>query len=84
MMSRKHIIEANTASLKRLGLDYVDLVYAHRPDYDTPVEETCRAMNWLIENNRTFYWGTSEWPADRLVKALEICDRYGLHKPIVE
>jgi len=83
-LSRKHIVEAIHNSLKRLQLDYVDVVFCHRPDYETPLEETCRAMNWIIENNKAFYWGTSEWPADRISKAIEICERLNLHKPIVE
>ncbi len=83
-LSRKHIVEAINNSLKRLQLEYVDVVFCHRPDYETPLEETCRAMHWIIENNKAFYWGTSEWPADRIAKAVEICDKLGLHKPIVE
>jgi len=83
-LSRKHIIEGLTNSLKRLQLDYVDVVFCHRPDYDTPLEETCRAMSWVIDNNMAFYWGTSEWTADRITKAIEICERLNLHKPIVE
>jgi len=83
-LSRKHIVEAIQNSLKRLQLDYVDVVFCHRPDFETPLEETCRAMNWVIENNKAFYWGTSEWPADRISKAIEICERLNLHKPIVE
>jgi aryl-alcohol dehydrogenase-like predicted oxidoreductase len=83
-LSRKHIIEGIHGSLKRLQLDYVDVVFCHRPDFDTPLEETCRAMSWIIDNNKAFYWGTSEWPADRISKAIELCDKLGLHKPIVE
>jgi voltage-dependent potassium channel beta subunit len=83
-LSRKHIVEAIHAQLKRLQLDYVDVVFCHRPDYETPLEETCRAMSWIIDNNKAFYWGTSEWPADRIAKAMEICERLNLHKPIVE
>ena len=83
-LSRKHIIEGINNSLKRLQLDYVDVVFCHRPDYETPLEETCRAMSWIIDNNKSFYWGTSEWPADRIAKAIEICERLNLHKPIVE
>ena len=83
-MSRKHLIEGVLASLGRLQLDYVDVVYSHRPDFETPLEETCRAMHWIIENNKAFYWGTSEWPTDRITKAIEICERLNLHKPIVE
>ncbi len=83
-LSRKHIVEAIHAQLARLQLDYVDVIFCHRPDYETPLEETCRAMHWIIENNKAFYWGTSEWPADRIAKAIEICERLNLHKPIVE
>lgn len=83
-LSRKHIIEGTRNSLKRLQLDYVDVLYCHRPDYETPLEETCAAMNWIIEEGWAFYWGTSEWPADRTSKAIEICEREGFHKPIVD
>jgi voltage-dependent potassium channel beta subunit len=83
-LSRKHIVEAIHNQLKRLQLDYVDVILCHRPDYETPLEETCRAMSWIIENNKAFYWGTSEWPADRIAKAIEICEKLNLHKPIVE
>lgn len=83
-LSRKHIIEGLNNSLKRLQLDYVDVVFCHRPDYETPLEETCRAMHSVIEDGKAFYWGTSEWPADRIAKAIEICDKLNLHKPIVE
>ena len=84
LLSRKHIIEGLTNSLKRLQLDYVDVVFCHRPDYETPLEETVAAMNWCIESGKAFYWGTSEWPADRIAKAIEICAAKGFHKPIVE
>ena len=63
MLSRKHIIEGLTASLKRLQEEYVDVVFAHRYDQETPIEEVCRAFNWLIEHGKAFYWGTSEWTA---------------------
>lgn len=62
-LSRKHVIEGMRNSLKRLGLDYVDVVFCHRPDYETPMEETCRAFDWLIRKGYAFYWGTSEWGA---------------------
>jgi aryl-alcohol dehydrogenase-like predicted oxidoreductase len=65
-------------------VDYVDVVFCHRPDYQTPFEETCRAMSWVVDNNKAFYWGTSDWPADRIAKAIEICERLNLQKPIVE
>jgi len=83
-LSRKHIIEGIKNSLRRLQLEYVDVVYCHRPDFETPLEETVRAMHWVIENNLAFYWGTSEWPADRIAQAIELCERLSLHKPIVE
>jgi voltage-dependent potassium channel beta subunit len=83
-LSRKHIIEGTKACLERLQMPYVDVMFCHRPDYETPLEETCRAMNTIIENGSVFYWGTSEWPADRISKAIEICERLNLHKPIVE
>jgi voltage-dependent potassium channel beta subunit len=83
-LSRKHILEGINNSLKRLQLDYVDVVFCHRPDFETPLEETVRAMNKIIEDGKAFYWGTSEWPADRISKAIELCERLNLHKPIVE
>ena len=83
-LSRKHIIEGTKNSLKRLQVDYVDVLFCHRPDFDTQLEETCKAMNWVIEAGYAYYWGTSEWPADRISKAIEICERENLHKPIVE
>ena len=83
-LSRKHLMEAINNSLKRLQMDYVDVVFCHRPDYETPLEETCRAMHSIIEQGKAFYWGTSMWPADRISKAIEICERLNLHKPITE
>jgi len=83
-LSRKHIIEGTTNCLKRLQLDYVDIIFCHRPDFETPVEETCRAFDYLINTGKTFYWGTSEWPADRIAEANRVCDRLGLHRPVVE
>jgi aryl-alcohol dehydrogenase-like predicted oxidoreductase len=67
-LSRKHIIEGLKDSLKRLKLDYVDIVFAHRPDPTTPVEETVRAFNWVIGQGWAFYWGTSGWPIERIVE----------------
>jgi aryl-alcohol dehydrogenase-like predicted oxidoreductase len=61
-LSRKHLMEGIANSLKRLQMDYVDVLFCHRPDLDTPLEETCRAMHDIINSNRAFYWGTSEWP----------------------
>ncbi|KAI8898969.1 NADP-dependent oxidoreductase domain-containing protein [Globomyces pollinis-pini] len=83
-LSRKHIIEGLKASLKRLELDYVDLVYAHRPDDLTPMEEIVRAFNWCIEQGLAFYWGTSEWSAEQLTDACRVADQLGLIRPLME
>lgn len=83
-LSRKRIIEATNASLKRMELDYVDIIFCHRPDHTTPVEETVLAMNNLIDNGKAFYWGTSEWHADLIMEAHAICEKKGLIHPIVE
>lgn len=72
MLSRKHLIEGMRNSLERLDQEYVDIVFAHRPDFNTPLEETCRAFDYLIEEGLAFYWGTSEWASDRIAKAIEI------------
>lgn len=71
-------------SLKRLDLPYVDVVYAHRPDRDTPMEEVVRGFNYLIDNGKAFYWGTSEWSASEIADAWRIADRLGLVGPVVE
>jgi voltage-dependent potassium channel beta subunit len=83
-LSRKHIIEGLNNSLKRLQLDYVDIVFCHRPDFRTPIEETCRAMDWVINQGKAFYWGTSEWSASQIMEAHMICEKLGLIKPLVE
>lgn len=83
-LNRKYLLEGMNESLKRLQLDYVDLVYCHRPDPQTPLEETVRAMNDMIERGQALYWGTSEWSADEIRGAWLIADKYGFHKPIVE
>jgi len=72
------------ASLKRLQLDYVDLVFCHRPDPKTPIEETVRAMNYLINQGKAFYWGTSEWSAKEFTEACEIAKSLGLIPPLME
>ncbi|ETK93656.1 hypothetical protein L915_03200 [Phytophthora nicotianae] len=82
--SRKHIVEGIKASLKRLDLDYVDVIFSHRPEPYTPIEETVRAMNFVINQGWAFYWGTSEWLASDIREACEIADRLGLIRPIVE
>ena len=83
-LSRKHIIEGLNASLKRLDLAYVDVVFAHRPDQLTPMEEVVRAFNWVIEKGLSFYWGTSEWSAEEIMDAQRIAERLGLIGPICE
>jgi aryl-alcohol dehydrogenase-like predicted oxidoreductase len=83
-LSRKHIIEGMNTSLERLQLDYVDLVFCHRPDLYTPVEETVRAMNYLLDQGKAFYWGTSEWPADKIMEAYGVARRERLVPPLME
>lgn len=83
-LSRKHIIEGTQASLKRLGLDYVDVIFAHRPDPTTPIEETVRAFNYVIEKGWAFYWATSEWSALEIEEAHQVASRLGLIAPIAE
>lgn len=83
-LSRKHIIEGARASLRRMGLEYVDVIYAHRPDPVTPVEEVVRAFSFLIDQGLAFYWGTSEWPAADIERAIAAADRLGLPRPVVE
>ena len=83
-LNRKRLIEGIHDSLQRFGLDYVDLIYCHRPDPTTPVEETVWAMHNIIERGMALYWGTSEWPAAEIIAAIEIADRHHLHKPVME
>ncbi|KAL4794202.1 NADP-dependent oxidoreductase domain-containing protein [Aspergillus venezuelensis] len=83
-LSRKHVIEGTKASLQRLQLDYVDIIYAHRPDRLTPMEEVVRAFNFVIEKGWAFYWGTSEWTANEISEAAGIAEKLGLIGPIVE
>ena len=84
MLSRKHITEGLNNSLKRLQLDYVDVVFCHRFDEDTPLEEVCRAMNQAILSGKTFYWATSEWAGTQIMEAFAICEKYSLIKPICD
>lgn len=83
-LNRKRLLDAMDSSLKRFGLDYVDLVFCHRPDPETPVEETARAMHDIVSSGRAVYWGVSEWSADEIRAAWSVCDKYGWHKPIME
>lgn len=83
-LSRKHIIEGMEGSLERLQLSYVDLIYAHRPDRHTPMEETVRAFNHLINTGKALYWGTSEWNADEILAAWRVADKLGLIGPVME
>ena len=83
-LSRKHLVEGTNAALERLQLDYVDLLYCHRPDRETPIEETVRAMNYLINAGKAFYWGTSEWNTEEIAIAHQIADRLGLIGPLME
>jgi voltage-dependent potassium channel beta subunit len=83
-LSRKHIIEGINASLDRLQLDYVDLVFCHRPDLFTPVEETVRAMNYLLDQGKAFYWGTSEWSSEQIMESYGVAKREHLTPPLME
>ena len=83
-LNRKYLMQAIDGSLQRLGLDCVDLVYCHRPDPHTPIEETVWAMSDMITRGKAQYWGTSEWSADEIRAAWHIADRHHLHKPVVE
>jgi voltage-dependent potassium channel beta subunit len=83
-LSKKHLIEGLNASLKRLQLEYVDLVFAHRPDPETPMEEVVRGFNHLISQGKAFYWGTSEWSAQQLTEAHTVAARLGLEGPVME
>ncbi|MEO6883145.1 MAG: aldo/keto reductase [Bacteroidia bacterium] len=83
-LSRKHIIEACHSALKRLQVDYLDLFFCHRPDKNTPIEETVRAMNTLIEQGKILYWGTSEWSAQQIMEAYGIARQYHLIPPTME
>jgi voltage-dependent potassium channel beta subunit len=83
-LSRKHIIEGLDASLDRLQVQYVDLLFAHRPDIHTPIEETVRAMNHVINQGKAFYWGTSEWSAQEIREAYGIARQEHLIPPLME
>jgi voltage-dependent potassium channel beta subunit len=83
-LSRKHIVEGTQESLARLGLTYVDVIFAHRPDHSVPMEEIVRAFNYVIEKGWSFYWGTSEWSAHEIEEAHHIANKLHLIAPIAE
>ncbi len=83
-LNRKYLTQAIEGSLERFGLDFVDLVYCHRPDPSTPIEETVWAMSDMVSRGQALYWGTSEWSADEIRAAWDIAERHHLHKPVVE
>lgn len=83
-LSYKHLIEGTDAALKRMQVDYVDLIFCHRPDIHTPIEETVRAMNHIINQGKAFYWGTSEWTAQQIIEAYGIARREHLIPPLME
>jgi voltage-dependent potassium channel beta subunit len=83
-LSRKHIIEGVKNSLKRLQLEAVDVLYCHRPDFVTPMEEIVNAMSWCVDQGFAHYWGTSEWSATQIMEACGIAERLHLHLPICE
>ena len=83
-LSRKHIVEGTDAALKRLDMDYVDLLFCHRPDIDTPIEETVWAMNHVINQGKALYWGTSEWSAAQIRRAYDFARREHLIPPTME
>ena len=83
-LNRKYLLHAIDGSLHRLGLDFVDLLFCHRPDPETPIEETVWAMSDIVSSGKAHYWGTSEWSADEIRAAWEIAERHHLHKPVME
>ncbi len=83
-LNRKYLLNAVDGSLKRFDLEYIDLIFCHRADSSTPIEETVWAMHNIIERGKALYWGTSEWAAGEVVAAIEIAERNHLHKPVME
>jgi voltage-dependent potassium channel beta subunit len=83
-LNRKYLAQAIDKSLKRWDMDYLDLVFCHRPDPDTPIEETVWAMHDMISQGKALYWGTSEWSADQIMEAWQVAERHHLHKPQME
>ena len=83
-LSQKHILEGVNKALIRLQVDYIDLVFCHRPDPNTPIEETVRAMDQVVRSGKVFYWGTSEWSAAQIMRADGLARQYGLTPPAME
>jgi aryl-alcohol dehydrogenase-like predicted oxidoreductase len=83
-LNRKYLMQAVDGSLDRFGLDFLDLIFCHRADPETPIEETVRAMSDIVSSGKALYWGTSEWAADEIVAAIEVAERHHLHKPVTE
>ena len=83
-LNRKYLMQAIDGSLQRFGLDFVDLLFCHRADPETPIEETVWAMSDIVSSGKALYWGTSEWRADEIRAAWEIAERHHLHKPVME
>jgi voltage-dependent potassium channel beta subunit len=83
-LHRKHIVEACNQALQRLQVDYLDLYFCHRPDKQTPIEETVWSMHQLILSGKILYWGTSEWSAQEIMEAHMVAQRYNLIGPVVE
>lgn len=83
-LSRKHILWAFEESMKRMGMDYVDIYYAHRYDPETSMEEVVRTFNYLIGTGRVRYWATSEWPKEALQECHAVCEKLGMEKPVLE
>ena len=83
-LNRKYLMQAIDGSLERMGLDFVDLLFCHRPDPHTPIEETVWAMSDIVASGKALYWGTSEWSADEIRAAWEIAERHHLRKPVME
>ncbi|MBA2607771.1 MAG: aldo/keto reductase [Actinobacteria bacterium] len=83
-LNRKYLMQAIDGSLQRFGLDFLDLIFCHRADPNTPIEETVWAMSDIIDSGKALYWGTSEWTADEIRAAWEIADKRNLHKPVME
>jgi voltage-dependent potassium channel beta subunit len=83
-LNRKYLMQAVDGSLDRFGLDFLDLIFCHRSDPETPIEETVWAMSDIVSSGKALYWGTSEWAADEIVAAIEVAERHHLHKPVTE